>query len=86
MASYLLFYLKKLKKNKGTKKHSLEISSSNIRGLNKSQSLGSKMSHILTHLVTEVKILVDTHADENTLGMLRKEYKIGMAKYNIIGN
>ena len=44
------------------------------------------MAHILTHLETDVKILVDTHADENTLGMLRKEYKIDMAKYNIIGN
>ena len=44
------------------------------------------MAHILNHLETDVKILVDTHADENTIGMLRKEYKIDMAKYIIIGN
>ena len=35
---------------------------------------------------TDVKNLVDTHVDEYTIGMLRKEYKINMAKYNIIGN
>ena len=85
MASYCLVYLNKLKMNESTKKHSLKMSSSNIRGLNKSQALGSKMAHILTHLETDVKIMVDTHVDENTLCMLRKEYKFGMAKFNIIG-
>ena len=44
------------------------------------------MTHILKHLDTDVKEIVDSHTDEFTLGKLRKEYKIGMAKYNIIGN
>ena len=44
------------------------------------------MTHILSHLDTDIKVVVDTHADKHTLGQLRKEYKIEMAKYNIIGN
>ena len=44
------------------------------------------MTHILKHLDTDVKVIVDTHTDEFTIGKLRKEYKIEMAKYNIIGN
>ena len=40
----------------------------------------------MTHLDTDVKVLVDTHSDEHTIGQLRKEYKIDMAKYNIIGS
>ena len=44
------------------------------------------MAHILTHLDTDIKVIVDSHMDEHTLGQLRKDYKIEMAKYNIIGN
>ena len=44
------------------------------------------MAHIMYHLDTDVKILVDTHADENIIGLLRKDYKIDMAKCNITGN
>ena len=44
------------------------------------------MTHILRHLDTDVKVIVDSHTDNNTLGKLRKEYKIEMAKYEIIGN
>ena len=44
------------------------------------------MAHILNHLDTDVNILVDTHADKNTIGLLRKDYKIDMAKYYITGN
>ena len=72
--------------NRENKKSSIKISCSNVRGLNKSPKLGSKMTHILSHLDTDVKVIVDTHTDEHTLSNLRKEYKIEMAKYNIIGN
>ena len=58
----------------------------NVRGLNKSPKLESKMTHILRHLDTDIKVIIDTHADQNTLGMLRKEYRIELAKYEIIGN
>ena len=44
------------------------------------------MTHILKHLDTDVKVIIDSHTDNNTLGKLRKEYKIEMAKYDIIGN
>ena len=44
------------------------------------------MTHILSHLDTDVKVIIDTHTDEHTLNNLRKEYKIEMAKYSIIGN
>ena len=63
--------------NKDVRKHSIQISCTNILGLNKYHTLGSKMAHIMTHLDTDVKILVATHADENTIGLLRNDYKIG---------
>ena len=44
------------------------------------------MAHILYHLDTDIKVIVDTHTTEFPLGQLRKDYKIEMAKYNIIGN
>ena len=62
-------------------KSSIKISCSNVRGLNKSSKLESKMTHILKHLDTDVKVIVDSHTDEFTLGKLRKDYKIEMAKY-----
>ena len=62
--------------NRGNKKHSIKISCSNIRGLNRSSKLGSKITHILNHLDTDIKVIVDTHVDEHTLGQLRKDYKI----------
>ena len=83
MANYLTFY--KLM-NSDNKKRSLRISCSNVRGLNKSPKLGSKMTHILNHLDTDIKVIIDSHTDKYTLNKLRKEYKIEMAKYSIIGN
>ena len=71
--------------NKGNKKSSIKMSCSNVRGLNKSPTLEFKMTHILKHLDTDVKVIVDTHTNEFTLGKLRKEYKIEMTQYNIIG-
>ena len=44
------------------------------------------MTYILKHLDTNVKVIVDSHTDKFILGKLRKDYKIEMAKYNIIGN
>ena len=65
---------------------SLKMSCSNVRGLNKSPKLGSKMAHIMTHLDSDIKIVVDAHMDEKTLGYLKKEYKLELAKYEIISN
>ena len=72
--------------NRENKESSIKISCSNVRGLNKSPKLESKMTHILKHLDTDVMVIVDTHTDKYTLGNLSKGYKIEMAKYNIIGN
>ena len=44
------------------------------------------MTHILKHLDSDVKLIIDSHTDNNTLGNLRKDYKTEMAKYEVIGN
>ena len=44
------------------------------------------MTNILRHLDTDVKVIVDSHTDNNILGKLRKDYKLEMAKYEVIGN
>ena len=40
----------------------------------------------MSHLDIDIKVIIDSHTDEYTLNNLRKEYKIEMAKYSIIGN
>ena len=44
------------------------------------------MQHINKHLDSTIKIVVDAHADHNTIEQLRKNYKIEMAQYEISGN
>ena len=44
------------------------------------------MTHILKHLDSDVKLIIDSHTDNNTLSDLRKAYKTEMAKYEAIGN
>jgi len=61
--------------NRENKKHIIKTCCPNVRGLNKSPILGSKMTHILSHLDTDIKVIVDTHTDKHTLHQLRKEYK-----------
>ena len=64
----------------------LKISYSNIQGLNKSNKLGAKMAHILDHLDSEVKIIIDAHTTKHTLNTLRKEYNTEITKYKIEGH
>ena len=44
------------------------------------------MNHILDHLDSDIKIIIDAHTTEYTVNNLRKEYKIKLAKYNIVGH
>ena len=44
------------------------------------------MTHILKHLDSDVKLIIDSHTDKNTLSELRKAYKNEMAKYEVTGN
>ena len=44
------------------------------------------MAHILNHLNTNVKIIIDAHTMEQTISNLRKDYKMDMDKYNIEGH
>ena len=71
--------------NGNIKKTSIKVSSTNIRGLSKSNKLEAKMNHILDHLDSDIKIIIDAHSTENTVNNLRKEFKLKLAKYNITG-
>ena len=42
--------------------------------------------HILDHLDSDIKIIIDAHSTENTVNTLKRDYKIKLAKYNIHGN
>ena len=62
------------------------MSSTNIRGLNNTNKQETKLNHILDHLDSDVKIIIDAHANENTVNNLKKDFKLKLAKYNITGN
>ena len=62
------------------------MSSTNIQGLNKTNKQETKLNHILDHLDSDVKIIIDAHANENIVNNLKKEFKLKLAKYNITGN
>ena len=62
--------------NMNNKKHSVKISCSNVRGLKKSSKLESKMTPILKHLDTDVKVILDSYTNKFNSGKLREEYKI----------
>ena len=86
---FLIFILPLTKSNKQKwviKKASIRISCTNIRGLNSIGKLGIKMNHILKHLNSEIKIIVDSHADNTTIDSLKKNNKIKMSQYHIFGN
>ena len=70
----------------GNKKQTVRISCTNIRGLNSLDKLNIKMNHILKNLKSDIKIIVDSHADNTTIDMLMKEFKREMSQFNIIGN
>ena len=55
--------------NKASK---LKISCSNLRGLNSGPKLSFKIQHLLKNLNTDVRIVVDSHCDEQTLQALKK--------------
>ena len=44
------------------------------------------MQHLLRNLTSDIRIVVDSHTDEQTLKALKKEYKLEMAQFNIDGN
>ena len=44
------------------------------------------MNHILKNLKTEIKFILDSHADNTTIDTLMKEFKREMSQYTIIGN
>merc|ERR1712239_61397 len=70
----------------GQQKKSLKVSSTNIRGLNTASKREAKIHHLIDHLDSNVKIIIDAHATENTVNILKKEFKLKLAKYNITGN
>ena len=70
----------------GSNKQTVRISCTNIRGLDLHDKLNIKMNHILNNIKSDIKILVDSHADNATIDMLMKEYKQGISQFNIIGN
>ena len=67
-------------------KTKLKITCSNLRGLNSGPKLPFKMQHLLRNLNSDIRIVVDSHTDEQTLKALKKEYKLEMAQFNIDGN
>ena len=69
-----------------SKKSKLTITCSNIRGLNKGPNLSYKIQHLLKNLNADVRIVVDSHCDNQTLQALKKEYKLEIAQFNIDGN
>ena len=44
------------------------------------------MNHILKHLNSEIKIIVDSHANSTTIDLLKKDYKIELSQYHIFRN
>ena len=64
----------------------LTISCSNLRGLNKNPKLNLKMQHLNKHLESIIKVVIDDHADNNTIKQLRMKYKIELSQYEINGN
>ena len=44
------------------------------------------MQHILSNLGSDIHIVVDSHDDDHTLDILKKDYKLELAQFNIDGN
>ena len=64
----------------------LKITCSNLRGLNTGPKLAFKMQHLLRNLNSDIQIVVNSHCDDHTLNILKKEYKLELAQFNIDGN
>ena len=69
-----------------SKKSKLKITCSNLRGLNIGPKLSYKIQHLLKNLNLDVRIVVDSHCDDQTLKALKKEYNLELAQFNIYGN
>ena len=67
-------------------KSKLKLTCSNLRGLNTGPKLPFKMQHLLRNLTSDIRIVVNSHTDEQTLKALKREYKTEMAQFNIDGN
>ena len=71
----------------GNKKNStVRISCTNIRGLSSKNKLPIKIIHLMKHLKSDIKIIIDAHADKTTIKLLNINYRLEMAQYNIFGN
>ena len=57
-----------------------------LSGLNPGPKLKFKIQHLLINLDSDIKIIIDAHSNENTINILRKDYKMQMAQYDIDGN
>ena len=68
------------------KKSTIRISCTNIRGLNSKAKLPIKMNHLMKHLKSKIKIIVDSHADKATIESLKINYRLEMSQYYIFGN
>ena len=68
------------------KNSTVRISCSNLRGLNSKNKLDVKINHLMVHLKSDIKIIVDAHADQDTIKVLNVKYRQEMAQYNVIGN
>ena len=40
----------------------------------------------MIHLHSDIKIIIDAHADQDTIKLLNINYRQEMAQYNVIGN
>ena len=60
--------------------------STNIRCLNSGPILKYKMKDLLSNLDSDIKIVIHSHTDENTINLFRKDYKLQISQYDIEGN
>ena len=69
-----------------TNKSTLKITLSNLRVLNAGPKLPFKMQHILKNLSSHIQVVIDSNCDDQTLNILRKDYKLEVSQFNIGGS
>ena len=69
-----------------SKNTKLKITCSNLWGLNIGLNLHIKIQHLIRNLNMNIHIVVDSHCDNHTLNILKKDYKLELAQFNIGGN
>ena len=68
-----------------SKNTKLKITCSNLQGSNTGPKLALKMKHSLRNLNSDICIVVNSHCDDHTLNILKKDYKLELAQFNIDG-